>query len=596
MLKNPAFVSLIDNLWVSDLTWVLRNSRDWFNREYYSHRMHSAVVDAFQLANPKDWHLVVLQWPHASEGDSSRIAYTQDEKKGEANRQTVTSIGKYLTRHWGGILPDHEIARIVANNTGSGFEFRRGKEALRQAVQQGPTSCMKMSEHTLQRLGGHPYDVYEEQFGWHIAVRMDGRDIVSRCLCCDDENGKRFVRTYSKPSSDSSYSQRDNQMEEWLKRQGYTHADSWEDSKVAMIGLPHGGGYLMPYLDGDVQQASARGYYFLIDSNGEFSCDHSDGTTADNRRECEHCGDMHDEDDGFWIGPNEDAWVGNCCEDEYTCVHGPRRWQQYYINSSDAVEVNGEYYDSENLPDCIVMLSNGYYSHIDEAFCCAVDGEWYSKDEGVHAEDLDALVHEDNAWQCDASANWYSDNQESIRIDGGTYHPDHAPEEDIELSDCLDVIVVSEPVCLHASTFESVQLDNTIEWMTRPTIRQRPSLMDLFCKAANIPDQQTVELRNQHFADIRGWDTGTVTGRLVESVTRQIQERASLNFTRLAEMRNEVRARMLTAPYGGKRADVLIMDDPEWPEQRIIDSMYPATMTPYVTMPCSAVVKINSGP
>jgi hypothetical protein len=84
------------------------NYRIWFHREKRSAPMHPAIREAVYQAPPADWHLLVLEWPHGSDSDPSRIAYTRSDAHGEADRQTVTSVGKYLARHFP-TMPDHDL-------------------------------------------------------------------------------------------------------------------------------------------------------------------------------------------------------------------------------------------------------------------------------------------------------------------------------------------------------------------------------------------------------------------------------------------------------------------------------------------------------
>jgi hypothetical protein len=494
MLKNPD--NLIDTYWVMDLSDVLSKSRPAWRNASRKHSMHPAVVDAFRITNPKNWQDVVLEWPHPSVEESGKLAYYRDERSLEANRSTRTTIVRYLNKHWGGRIPDHELARLGARYQTTGFTFIRTLDEMVNAVKHGPYSCMQCFPEST-----HPYRVYDPSLGWHMCIKKDGETITSRAVCYDNGREKYFVRAYGDIT----------RCQEFLVAQGYEHREGWDDAQLAAIDHPDGG-WVMPYLDGFPGTVDLHGDHFVVCRNGEYAAQTTQGTVGSTpTRECSHCGENHDEDAGFYVGYHAEEWVGNCCEDEYTYVTGYRRGydRNYYVTNDDVVNVDGENYDSEYLPRYIVQLDDGDYCHEDNAIQCAASDSYYrvDDDEVHYCEDTEDHRHEDHCWQCEATAKWYSDDEQYVEVNGDKYHPDDAPEaDDVVLSECRDVIVVSEPVCLHASTFESVQLDNTIEWMTRPTIRQRPSLMDLFCKAANIPDQQTVELRNQHFADIRGWD------------------------------------------------------------------------------------------
>ena len=72
--------------------------RMWHRREQEKYPMHSAVVKAIKLARPDDWQRLLLEWPHVpttiDPNNKARVAYTQNEDKGERDLQTVTSLGK----------------------------------------------------------------------------------------------------------------------------------------------------------------------------------------------------------------------------------------------------------------------------------------------------------------------------------------------------------------------------------------------------------------------------------------------------------------------------------------------------------------------
>lgn len=446
MLKNTA---TIDPLWVDHLTCVLRGKyeylgdgrwayvggREWHRREQNKYPMHPAVLAAFDIGRPVDWHQVVLEWPHMAT-DRTKLAFTQDDKKGEADRQTVTSIGKYLGRHWK-CLADHTIRDIAARFTASGIEIWDTAEGIVKACQEGPRSCMHWSDDEIRNNNGHhPYDVYAPALGWRIAVRMDGGRIIGRALLHEADGRKVFVRTYLNENNESgAYSQRCSEMEAWLTGQGYSHEDGWpEGTPIAKVRTGRRDtGYMFPYLDGNNAHVNDCGDHFEITYSGEFQCDHTDGTANDESQQCPDCGARVSDDDMCSVGYHGDhAVCSSCYENDYTLVLG-LRGHEYAVPNDDAVEVDGDYYDREYLSDNnIVELDNGEYTHQDNAFCCPVDECWYHTDDGVDTED-EGYCHENNTWECEESNNRYSDNTQSIELDDGrTVHPDHAPEENKE--------------------------------------------------------------------------------------------------------------------------------------------------------------------
>jgi hypothetical protein len=436
---------------------IVRCYRDWFKREADTYPLHPAVAHMMQHAGyrPRDWQQLLLEWPHRSVSDPSRVAYTRDERSGEADRQTLTTLGKYLTRHFD--VPDHVIRDVVAlMGTGAdSFKILDTVDAFVHAINHGPHSCMcwhgrdgVMCEDGVRR---HPYAVYDPQYGWRMAVRYssDGA-IVGRALLNANDDGRGYwVRSYKREPS-SSYSTTDEALEAWLRERDYYKASGWaEDTEIALYRVKGcDDEILLPYIDGDTQRVDINGRSggAYITDNGEYTATNTDGTSAmEGRCACPDCGDRGNEDDMYSTGFYGDHMVCRYCyENEYTVVSG-RRGEEYAVPNDDAVEVDGQWYHNEYLSDNdIVELASGDYAHEDNAVLCTDDDEWYLLDDSdliyceydsqyhlvdncVETED-EGWVHKDDAWQCEGSDLYYSDNTDYVEIDDCKYHPDHTPE------------------------------------------------------------------------------------------------------------------------------------------------------------------------
>ena len=190
----------------------------------------------------------------------------------------------------------------------------------------------------------------------------------------------------------------------------------------------------MPYLDGNSFQIEDCGNYFEITPYGNYQAQSTSGELSMGET-CEECGDRQDEDDMTWVGQNCDSHVCNsCCESRYTYVQASRRnGDNYFIENRFAVEVDGDYYDEDNLPDHIVQLEDGDYAHIDDVV--EVDGDYYLTDDDdiVYLEDSNVYALRDDCWQ-DCDGKWHSSDEESLEIDGKTYLQD-----DCEMDDLTDL-------------------------------------------------------------------------------------------------------------------------------------------------------------
>jgi hypothetical protein len=420
-----------------------RDARYWIIREMDSYPVHSVIHAAIKLARPYDWHQLLLEHPHVSQGDRSRIAYTQNEIKGQKNIQTVTSVGKYLNRHFP--LPDHTIRDLVARHgSAARYQFVHTTAEMIYHLHKGPGSCMVWREDRGIRcsdgVSRHPYEAYDPKYGWHMAVRIEGDETVGRALCMTSptDDKKYYVRTYARPSNNGGYSETDNGMENWLAEQGYHKRDCWRDDE-RLAYHETSDHFLAPFLDGGEKRVTidVGNRCIVIDNDGEYVCDQTGGCPTDDAGDffdCENCGDRTSEDDGYWVGRQEDARVcESCINNDYTYAYG-RRGNQYYVHNDNVVYVDSqsEYYDPDYLDDNeIVELNNGEYAPLDEAV--EVDGDWYHiEDERIcRTEDTDEfLLVNDGCWQCEESGNWYTDSIDFVEVDGKKYHPDHAPATD----------------------------------------------------------------------------------------------------------------------------------------------------------------------
>lgn len=438
-----------------------RDERRWISREIQRYAMHPVIEAAIKLARPYDWQQLFLEWPHTAQGDKSKIAFTQNEDKGRRDIQTVTSIGKYLNRHFA--LPDHIIRDLVAQHgIASEFKFVHTTAEMIYHLHRGPGSCMVWSEdrgvRCLDGVTRHPYEAYNPKYGWHMAVRIEGDDTIGRALCMNnpDTGGKYYVRSYAK-SREGSYSQADNGMENWLREQGYSKHSQWEEGERLAYYETHDE-FLAPYLDGSDKCVSIEDGCLVLDEDGEFACDQTGGCPSSVNRdtfECAQCGDDTDEDDGYWVGRTEDERVcQHCLDNDFVYAYG-RRGNQYYIATDNAIYVDGqaEWYDPDYLSDNeIVELTNGEYAPMDEAV--DINGDWYHIDDEriCRTEDTDEyLLCDEGCWQCEESGNWYSDNIDYVEVDGCKYHPDCAPDQDDAEDDgdtavTVDPVVTSKPV------------------------------------------------------------------------------------------------------------------------------------------------------
>lgn len=410
-------------LW--QLARVLYGSRSWHYDLQREFDFHPTVLAAFKIAPCCNYHRLVLEWPHQSMDDKKMLAYVRTEDKAEASKNTKTTVGKYIKRHFP-TLPDHTLRDLVYRHSASGCRIVTTTQEMVDAVTNGPRSCMQWSNSDVESLGdgNHPYECYAPEYGWSMAIRVSEEgSIEARALINDGE----WVRCYG-----SNYSS-DGELREWLKNEGYEKVSEWASgTKLERLGANNSSGVLFPYIDGDSQEVDLYEEFLEIVSDGEYKCDRTDGTCEGCSRgdPCPDCGGDTDEDDQWYI--NDSNWVcSHCRNNNYTHIADG----DYYIPDRDAVWIDGEAYDGDDLPDYIITLQNGDYCHVDNAVQCVESDEWYEVgDTNMVVLANGDYCHMDYAWQCAATGKLYgnSDDECRVEIDGETYHRDDAPEEEDE--------------------------------------------------------------------------------------------------------------------------------------------------------------------
>ena len=441
------------------------NERDKLKAEVYKHdylwslvekhRVHPCVAQLLERHRPVDAMAMVLEWPHVAETDPSRLAYTRNLEHGQQDRQTVTSIGTYLKRHWPD-LPDHVLRDAQAAFTPDRCEIGEGIEYLICAAELGPRSCMQSTggnlpfeeeDHDQLKLWltdsseqvaweKHPYAVYRPEYGWKMAVRYSGGQLDGRCLLLDDGHRKVFVRSYARGENERSYT--DHKLETWLTAQGYEKRNCWpEEVKLAVLDHPDRCGmHLLPYIDGQGDQdrkLSLKEGYFEIDSDsGNYLCDNTDGTaTVSELERCEDCNCLEDSEETCALA--DGRCVCRECYGNYIWADSADGRQQAPTGNVTAVYssysayrrgIELSYVVDDNPPDDYIHIdAQGVYATLDAAVCCT-DGDWHFHDD----PDVVRLRTEypctgksysmvQDAWM-DSSGSWYSNSKPWVKVEG----------------------------------------------------------------------------------------------------------------------------------------------------------------------------------
>lgn len=421
----------------SQLMAVLKNTRSHYRNALCGFKLHPAVYDISSQYNPLDWHNLILELPKiASDGIS--IAYYR--KDSDVNvKATVAKLGKYIKRHFPDVK-DNIIRDIVSkyNTTGKIItDLSTIVDLIENAGGENhpnfPTSCMT------NEFSVHPYRVYDPKFGWALAVKTtDKGQIIGRALVLENDTHKCYVRAFtSSVNSDSGFTI-DSQLETWLDGQGYEYKSSWPTG-AKLAKLTYRGKIVAPYIDGNNDNCNDMGDYLTICNDGKLECSNTSGYAEEkSKHTCSHCGDRVSADETTYIEGFDDV-CENCLESDFTYISERRVSGRYvggnYYHNNDVIEtIEGDSFPRHELLDFdIVELHNGDYTHLDNACMDYDSDEYYHTDdigtEIFYCED-DNEYHSESYWQCAGSNLYYSNDIESIELDGELYNPENVKDKD----------------------------------------------------------------------------------------------------------------------------------------------------------------------
>jgi hypothetical protein len=333
------------------------------------------------------WRAHPTHYVHVSKKDLGKIAFTETSEKGAADRQTVMSPGRYLTRFYADVLTPAKIgtwAARVSLDDGSGddgIRFATTADEMETAYTSASLgSCMSYGASHFE---GHCHPVRVYAAG-DLAVATLERDgvTVARCLAWPEK------KTYGPRVYGDAV-----RFEAAMAARGYTEATPY-GARIAKLEDDNGRGFIMPYLDGGLRLADKDGGFAIYQSgtglyhNG-VDTQNTEGVTEeepeDERSSCDNCGARMDDDDATRTA-SEDYICSHCAEHYYqTCAVTGDLYRQ-----NEMTECLDEYrttvwVSDNNLEDFVEV--GGEMLHIDLTIRCTDCDEHIDADDGTEGDD-----------------------------------------------------------------------------------------------------------------------------------------------------------------------------------------------------------------
>ena len=348
-----------DEAWIPNYSIKVKvpaSGTEWRLREYPKVRYIPWCNESFWRTNGEAWS---THFPHQSSAHAGKLAYTPDEESGKNDRQIRTTPGRYLKKYFGDVLTDEEIQKWAlawANYYAPRELLVTGDpKEIANIYRNGPNSCMA---YDFSNLPNHPCEIYGAgDLALAYILEDGGGEVTGRAIVWPEH--KVHGRIYG------DYER----MEEALKLAGYTQG---EFAGARLLRIAHNNTFIAPYLDPPICNVSDNGSYLIIDGDGEYELQNTNGL-ADYGVQCANCEGRVDEDEAY-SDPN--GYNTYCCD----CFH---ELYSYCEDCDETFPAEDTRFDAAN---CRVRCQSCHDEHFTECGCCNTEvarDEAFSSPDGV---------------------------------------------------------------------------------------------------------------------------------------------------------------------------------------------------------------------
>jgi hypothetical protein len=245
---------------------------------------------------------------HVSLDVPGMIAYTPDDEKGLADRQTRVKPGRYLQQFFSHLTPDRiadYASRVKAYTSPLQLATTPDDIARVYCAKGGPTSCMDGRhfdhDNSPTRVYGHS-DLAIAYIGDISGDDVSEDRIAARAIVWPAK--MRYGRVYGDCDT----------LQHVLESAGYSYG-SMCGARVRAIEARYDG-YVMPYVDGiGSADLSSCGQWFVL-GDGDYDTQNTNGTTGPTNS-CNHCGERCDRDESYCSSCEDDRHWCEGCEEDY---------------------------------------------------------------------------------------------------------------------------------------------------------------------------------------------------------------------------------------------------------------------------------------
>jgi hypothetical protein len=362
---------------------------------------------------------------HISIEKVAMIAFTENDKKGVADRQTRMAPGRYLNRFFSDVLTKEDIQRLATAmgsdyNDDAELKFAVTADEIEEVYVDGPHSCMQYpGTYFAARI--HPCRVYAG-YDLQLAYLTRNERITARALVWPEN--KVYGRVYGDHI----------RLEAKLKAAGYGEGgDGGLLSGARIARIMYKNNYVIPYLD-HLDGAVDNGDHLVLvdgDHSGRRCC----GADVQNGLSgcafvCSSCDEEFEDNDDRRHTPDGESICESCYDDRYTtCGH-----TGYTIRQDEACEVRICPYRRNGVNDYTGWHTAQWGgSALDRyALYCEVDEVYYDGNSNVVVE-VDGQTYGPGALhrdcvKCQETDEWVLKENSVTLADGRVVSRDYAEE------------------------------------------------------------------------------------------------------------------------------------------------------------------------
>ncbi len=309
---------------------------EWRNRE-----QHRFDIGHYQHVPWRADDRYPDHFAHMSTERDGLVAYTENDEKGIADRQTRVRPGRYLEQFYRDVNKATRDAWIAdcAKHVAT-LKIARTAEEIVWVYRNGPSSCMSHDAGSYES-SVHPVSVYggsDLAVAWYgTTERVSARSVVWPAK-------KRYGRVYGG----------DGVLQRLLESAGYREAyksgDGFSGARIRAI--RESGGFVVPYIDGHDRLRQDGQWLVIDDDGGDIDAQRTEGLSVHREMaQCENCNDDYDADDDRAC----DGYCPSCAEDRVSCANcGDTDWSDNMVSTNAHRSLCSECASNEatNCPVC----------------------------------------------------------------------------------------------------------------------------------------------------------------------------------------------------------------------------------------------------